>query len=190
MDVLAEGAELRVGADHVLLHVLRVRARVADPIDPGIASTRVEQLREGDPALLRQVAPVAVHVLPQQRDLADAVAGEALDLGDQLGRVAARLAAAHRRHDAVRADAVAALRDLHPGLELARALHRQVAGDVLELEVALRRERVGGQELRQPVDLARAEGDVDEREAPEDLVLDRLRPAAAHADDARRDPRT
>ena len=42
------------------------------------------------------------------------------------------------------------------------------------------------QELGQAVDLARAEGDVDEREALEDLVLDRLRPAAADADDAAR----
>ena len=78
---------------------------------------------------------------------------------------------------------VAALRDLQPGLELALAAHRQVSGEVLELEVALGRERVGGQELGQPADLARAEGDVDEREALEDLVLDRLRPAAADPDD-------
>ena len=41
-----------------------------------------------------------------------------------------------------------------------------------------------GQELGELVDLARAEGDVDERELPEDLVLDRLRPAAADADHA------
>jgi hypothetical protein len=55
-----------------------------------------------------------------------------------------------------------------------------VAGEVLELEVALRGQRVGGEELGQPVDLARPEGDVDEREALEDLVLDRLRPAASN----------
>ena len=39
-----------------------------------------------------------------------------------------------------------------------------------------------GQELGEPVDLAGPEGDVDEREAREDLLLDRLRPAAADAD--------
>ena len=32
------------------------------------------------------------------------------------------------------------------------------------------------------MDLARSEGDVDEREAAEELLLDRLRPAAADAD--------
>ena len=58
----------------------------------------------------------------------------------------------------------------------------QVAGELLELEVTLRRERVAGQELGQLVDLPGPEGDVDEREALEDLVLDRLRPATADAD--------
>jgi hypothetical protein len=67
--------------------------------------------------------------------------------------------------------------------KLALAAGRQVAREVLELEVALGAERVGVEELRQLVDLARPEGDVDEREALEDLVLDRLRPAAADADD-------
>ena len=62
-------------------------------------------------------------------------------------------------------------------------LRRQVPGEVLELEVALRAQRVGGEELGQAVDLPGPEGDVDEREALEDLVLDRLRPAAADADD-------
>ena len=66
------------------------------------------------------------------------------------------------------------------------ALVGQVAGEALELEEALRGDRVGRQELGELVDLAGAERDVDEREAREDLVLDRLRPAAADADDPRR----
>ena len=77
---------------------------------------------------------------------------------------------------------VAARRDLHPALEVARALHRQPAGEVLELEVALRGQRVARQELGELVDLPGAERDVDERELLEDLVLDRLRPAPADAD--------
>ena len=68
----------------------------------------------------------------------------------------------------------------------AGALGRQLAGEALELEVALRRERVAREELGEAVHLARAEGDVDEREAVEDLLLERLRPAAADADHARR----
>ena len=57
-------------------------------------------------------------------------------------------------------------------------------GEALELEVALRGQRVAGQELGELVDLAGAERDVDEREAREHLLLDRLRPAAADADHA------
>ena len=57
-------------------------------------------------------------------------------------------------------------------------------GEALELEVALRAERVARQELGQPVHLAGAERHVDEREALEHLLLDRLRPAAADADHA------
>ena len=67
-----------------------------------------------------------------------------------------------------------------------RALGRQVAGEALELEEALGGERVAGEELGELVHLAGAEGDVDERELAEHLVLDRLRPAAADADHALR----
>jgi hypothetical protein len=56
-----------------------------------------------------------------------------------------------------------------------------VAGEVLELEIALSCEGIGVEELGQLVDLARTEGDVDEGEALEDLVLDRLRPAAPYS---------
>ncbi len=58
-----------------------------------------------------------------------------------------------------------------------------MAGELLELEVALGGQRIGVEELGKAVDLARAESDVDEREALEDLVLDGLRPASADADD-------
>ena len=150
-------------ADDVLAHVLRVRARVADALDAVDRVEAVQQLGEAR-ALGPQVAPVGVDVLPEQRDLADAVGGQALDLGDQLGERAADLAPARGGHDAVRAAAVAADGDLHPALELAGALGRQVAGEALELEVALGAQRVRRQELCELVDLAGAERDVDERE--------------------------
>src|SRR3954468_4407342 len=111
---------------------------------------------------------------------------ELLDLSDQLVRRPAHLAPARRRHDAVGAHAVAADADLHPGLEVALALHREMAGESLELEEALGRDAVAREELGELRHLPRAEGDVDERELLEHLVLDRLRPAAAHADDAGR----
>ena len=77
-------------------------------------------------------------------------------------------------------------RDLHPAPGTRARACRQVAGEALELEVALRGERVAREELRELVDLAGAERDVDERELAEHLLLDRLRPAAADADDALR----
>src|SRR6185437_16914804 len=91
-----------------------------------------------------------------------------------------------RGDDAVGAAAIAALGDLQPTLELALATGRQVAGEVLELEVPLGGQRVEVEELGQLVDLAGAEGDVDEGEAVEDLLLHRLGPAAADPDGAAR----
>ena len=152
---------------------------------PSIASTaRSSSLnRRGRPVAHPQVAPVGVDVLAEQGDLAHAVGGLALDLGHELLQRPRHLAPAGGWHDAVGAAQVASDGDLHPGLELARTLGRQVAGEALELEEPLGGQRLAGQELGELVDLAGTEGDVDEREASEDLVFDRLRPAAAHADD-------
>ncbi len=184
VDVLAQRAQLGVRADHVLLHVLRVRARVADPLDPVDRVDRAQQLGEGRAreAASGEVAPVGVDVLAQQRHLGDALGGHPLDVLDERLQRPRDVAPAGRRDDAVRALHVAADGDLHPALELAGALLGQVAGEALELEVALRAERVAREELGQLVHLTGAEGDVDERELAEDLVLDRLRPAAADAD--------
>ena len=185
VDVLADRRQLGVGADHVLAHVLRMRARVADPAHAVERVELAEQLGERR-SLGPQVAAVGVDVLAQQRELADAVGDQPAPLLDQLRERTRDLAPARRRDDAVGAVAVAPDRDLHPGLHLAGALGRQVAGEALELEVALRGERVRRQELGELVHLAGAERDVDERELAEDLLLDRLRPAAADADHARR----
>ena len=56
--------------------------------------------------------------------------------------------------------------------------------EALELEVPLRSQRVADQELRELVHLPRPEGDIDEGEPLEDLLLERLRPAPPHADHA------
>jgi hypothetical protein len=69
-------------------------------------------------------------------------------------------------------------------LEVAGALGRQVAREALELEEALGGDRVAREELGELVDLTRPKRHVDEGELAEDLVLDALRPAAAHADHA------
>ena len=76
---------------------------------PSTASTRAQQLGEADARLPGQVAAVAVDVLAEQGDLAYAIGGQRLGLGNQLTRVATHLAPAGRGHDAVGALAVAAL---------------------------------------------------------------------------------
>src|SRR6185437_10024461 len=97
--------------------------------------------------------------------------------------MAAVLAPADARHDAVRAVAVAAGRDLEPRLVLAVALQRQVAGEAVEgREVAPRDLAAGLDEVAQAVDVPGSEGQVDERELVEELVLHRLGPAAADDD--------
>ena len=79
VDVLAERRQLGVGADHVLAHVLRVRARVADAVDSRRPRRPAPAARRSVIRLsLRQVAAVAVDVLAEQGHLAHAVGGEAL----------------------------------------------------------------------------------------------------------------
>ncbi len=80
VDVLAERLAFRVGQDHVLAHVLGVRARVADALDALDRVHPAEELGERQPVVAAQVAPVSVHVLAKERDLADPVPGKALDL--------------------------------------------------------------------------------------------------------------
>src|ERR1700736_3938877 len=130
-----------------------------------------------------QVAAIGVDVLPEQRHLAHAVGDHRPHLLDELAGWAADLASPRGGDYAVGADAVAPHADLQPPLEWPRAACGEVPGEALELEVALGRERVARQELRELVHLAGAERDIDEREALEHLLLERLRPAAADADD-------
>ena len=72
-----------------------------------------------------EVAPVAVDVLAEQRDLGDPGGGELLDLADDLVERPGDLHAAHRRHDAEGAVVVAADLDRHPGVEGRLADRRQ-----------------------------------------------------------------
>src|ERR1019366_9908487 len=108
-----------------------------------------------------QVATVRVYVLPQQRPLPHAVGGHRANLLHELRRRSADLASARRGDDAVGACAVAPDADLQPPLKRTRPTGRQMAGEPLELEVALGGDRVARQELREPVHLAGSERDVD-----------------------------
>src|SRR5262249_10059417 len=101
MHVLADGGTLAHRCDHRLAEVPGLRAREADTLEAGNGIAGPEQLAELGADRRGEVAPPRVHVLAEQRDLADAVAGEPLDLGEDVARPTALLAPADGRDDAV-----------------------------------------------------------------------------------------
>src|SRR5215471_20126969 len=172
MDVLADCLAASHGCDHRRAEVLRVRAREADSLDPVDRVARAKQLAELRGHVRREVAAPRVHVLAEQGDLTHAVAGELLDLGDDVAWASALLAAAHGRDDAVGALRVAAHRHLHPRLKGAFTMCRQMPCEVIvRAEAAARNadatctDPVG--EMR---DRPRPEGDVDEGVLLEDSL--------------------
>ncbi len=187
MDLLAHRGALGHRRDHRLAEVLRVRAREADPLDPFDRVASAEQLAELGADLRREVAAPRVHVLAEQRQLTDAVARQPGHLGDDLSRPPADLAAANRRDDAVRALGVAAHRDLHPRLERACPVRRQLPGErpLDDSEAAaIDADAPHSDPVGEMRDRARSERHVDERIELEDPLALGLRVAAAHGDHA------
>jgi hypothetical protein len=165
--VIDERGQPPMGFDQRGSELLRMARRVADPLDPGDGRDGVEQVRE-----LPTVEPPGVDVLPEQRHLANALAGEALDLGDDGHERARDLVAARVRHDAVAAVLGAAL---HDGDERGRPFGagRRQGIELLdggEVDVDLGRARRAGplDHLRQPVQGLRPEHEVDVRRAADD----------------------
>ena len=162
--MLADARQLRVRADRRP----RACARDAGSCSGCGRCRRSRRPRQqlGEPARLRaQARAVGVDVLAEQRDLADAVGGERLDLGDELLERARRPRARASTARCSTSTSCCSRREIcTQPWNVARALGRQVPGEALELEEALRGERVAGQELGELVDLAGPERDVDERE--------------------------
>ena len=187
MHVLADRVALGYRGDHGLAEVLRVRAREANALDAVDRVARAQQLAELGVDLGREVAAPRVDVLAEQRDLARRPPREARHLGEDLAGTAALLAAAHRRHDAVGALRVAAHRDLHPRLERALAVHRELGREraVVETEAAARDAVPAGAEpLAEVRDRARARTRRRRRVELEDALALRLGVAAADGDHA------
>ena len=104
VEVLAHRRGLGHRLDHVGAEVLRVRAGEAHPLDAVDRTDRPQEVGEERPhphLLARpppgqgEVAPVGVHVLAEQRDLGDALAGQHPHLVDQPVEGLADLGAAH-----------------------------------------------------------------------------------------------
>src|SRR5262245_7847329 len=185
MRVLADGVALGHRGDHLAAEVLRMRAREPDAIDAvdGVAGS--QELAELRLHVGQQVSAPRVDVLAEKRDLADSLRSQLRDLGQDLARPAARLASAYGGDDAVRADRVAAHRDLHPRLEAPLAVHRQRPGELALLpgpEAPARRLTARAEPLGEMRDRPGPEGDVDERIEVEEPLALRLRVAAADGD--------
>ena len=137
-----------------------------------------------------QVQAVGVHVLAEQGDLAHVAGGEVADLCHHVLQRTAALRAAHVGHDAVGAEVGAARHDLHPGLMGPGAPRPELAAQaravVEEAGRPVRGLRGRPQQLRQAVQVLRAQRPVHVGEAPEEVLLLRLRQAAGDQHDAAR----
>src|SRR5438552_11232501 len=76
--VLAHRVAVRHRGDHVAAEVLGMRAGEPDPLDALDRVDRAEELREAR----ADVAAIRIDVLPEERDLANALGGELFDLRD------------------------------------------------------------------------------------------------------------
>ena len=166
VELLAHRVALGHGLDHVGAHVLGMRAREPDAVD---AVDRVERSRRRVAKLVstagRRSRPYELTFWPRSVSSRTPSAASRPASAHEVVGLAAVLAPAHRRHDAVRAVAVASGRDLHPCLERAVALQRQLARERVERrEVASRHLSAGLDVVAQAVDVPRAERQVDERE--------------------------
>src|SRR5437773_2187110 len=107
------------------------------------------------------------------------------DEPDCRGRCARSQTSANGRDDAVGARRVAAHRDLHPRLEAALTVHRQLAGEaaIVETEApTCDAEAAGTEPLAEMRDRARPERDVDVRIELEQTVTLRFRITASDGD--------
>ena len=199
VEVGADRRQVADGSDEVGRHVARV---VRDEPDPVEAVEPVEPLEQvGEPrgaAAVREA--VRIHGLADQRDLATPLGDELAGLrDDRVGRPRL-LRAAHVRHDAERAELVAAGLRAHERLER-RGTHRGLPVGVVALERAgdriPRRSRPieahldawptagehAGHERRHLMQLPRPHDEIDPRRPCAHEVLILLRHAAEHSDD-------
>ena len=99
-----------------VLGVRRHEAQAELALDPGAA---VQKLGEGHPPV--PVAVVGIDILPQEGDLLIPLTDEAFDFFQNDLGPAGALSASHIGHDAIGAEVVAPVGDVHPGVGIARA---------------------------------------------------------------------
>ena len=125
MQLRHNGRRLGHGIDGLGQQILRVRGSEEDALHARIAHG-TQQV--GKARLAKQVTPVGVDVLTQQRNLAHALTDQARHLVNDFLEGTALFAAANIRHDAVGAEVIAARHDGHPGVILRLAMPRHAHG--------------------------------------------------------------
>ena len=153
-----------------------MRGHETDALDADFVEL-CKQLRKAQLAL--HVKTVGIDVLAQQHDLLDAFFLELACLLDDPGGRAGALPAAHIRHDAVRAEVVAAVHDRDVGVIRAAAAHRQILRNAALVllnhldHAAAVLDRLQHQ-LRKAVQVVRTERHVHKRILPENLLAHAL----------------
>ena len=128
-------------------HFLRMRRRVADPLDARDFRDVFEQRREvGDLARAAHGPAIGVDVLAEQRDFEDALVGQIRDLRQHIVERPRDFLAARIRHHAERAVLAAAFHDRHERGRALDARRRQMIEflDLGKADVDLRRDRWRG----------------------------------------------
>jgi hypothetical protein len=174
VEVLAHGRCLGHGGDGLGPQVLRVGAGVADPAHALDVADGAQQVGEEgpDPHVVapapggqREVTPVGVDVLTEQRHLHHPVGHELAGFGDEVVERPADLRPADRRHDAEGAGVVAPDLDGEPRRVPVLPPHRESGGERLGIGRGGGLEDLGDravlagvvQELDRPVDVVGAE---------------------------------
>ena len=100
MQVVDQFGNVAIGLNQRVAEFDRVRGGVANTLDTRHLSDKAQQLGKVDNLALVVFAPIGVHVLAQQVDLAHALGGELSDFGNHIVKGAADFLATGVGHDA------------------------------------------------------------------------------------------
>lgn len=178
-----DGRRLGHSIDGLGQQIFGMRRGKEDTLDTRIAHS-AQQI--GKTRLAKEIATVGVNVLSQQRNLAHALTHKPGNLVDNLLEGTTLLTTTDVRHDAVRAEVVAARHDRHPGVILRLAMPRHTHGVgilmLIRTDMALAIQKRLGDKLGHVSNGMGAENDVDVIDVGEQALAIALGDAAAHGD--------
>ena len=188
MQIGHQRRDVAMRVDQLVVHVGGMAGHVAKPVEPGDFGEAGEKAAEAPRGAVRALAMPGIDVLAEQRDLAHPGPGKPRRFRHDRRRRTRNLGAARIGDDAERAELVAALLDGEEGGDAAGLggrgaverrellLHGEIRGD------RTRACRRLGEDLGQAMIGLRADDEVDQRRAGENLGALGLRDAAGDAD--------